>query len=172
MWKLGLKDGREVALRFLTLDDKEKLVEMFAFMSDEALRWGMPPYTRERIERWMGNIQSLIALVAEYNDRIVGYASIYKLPHPRRKGIGDMGIYLHQEFHGVGLGTAMGRYLLELARREKMHRIGLSVVADNKIALHLYEKFGFKVEGVMKDAYLGADGKYHDEIVMGLTWSQ
>ena len=49
-----------------------------------------------------------------------------------------------------------------------MHRIGLHVIADNKIAVHLYEKFGFRVEGIMRDAYLGADGKYHDEIVMGL----
>jgi len=27
---------------------------------------------------------------------------------------------------------------------------------------------GFKIEGIMKDAYFGADGNYHDELVMGL----
>jgi len=171
LWNAKLKDGREVTVRFLVLEDKEKLVEMFASMSDEALKWGMPPYTREVVERWVGNIQNLIPLVAEHDNRIVGYASIYKYAHPRRKGTSDLVMYLHQEFHNVGLGTAMLNRLLELAKEEGVHRIGLHVIADNRIAVHLYEKFGFRVEGVMKDSYFGADGKYHDEIVMGLVWT-
>jgi len=171
LWNAKLKDGREVTVRFLSLEDKEKLVEMFASMSDEALKWGMPPYTREVVERWMSNIQNLIPLVAEHDNRTVGYASIYKYVHPRRKGTSDLVMYLHQEFHNVGLGTTMLNRLLELAKNEGMHRIGLHVIADNRIAVHLYEKFGFRVEGVMKDSYFGADGKYHDEIVMGLVWT-
>lgn len=167
MQNIILKDGREVTVRSLTLEDKERLVEMFASMSDEALKWGLPPYTRETVERWMSRMQNLIPLVAERNNRIVGYASISELTHSRRKGVGDIVIYLHQDFHNTGLGTAMLTRLIELAKKKGMHRLGLHVIADNKIAVHLYEKLGFKVEGVMKESYLGADGKYHDEMVMG-----
>jgi RimJ/RimL family protein N-acetyltransferase len=77
-------------------------------------------------------------------------------------------MYLHQDFHNVGLGAAMLPKLLELARREGLHRVGLTVVAENARAVRLYEKFGFKVEGVLKDAYFGEDGKYHDELAMAL----
>lgn len=150
------------------MEDKEKLVKMYESLSDEAVRWGMPPYTRERIEVWLSNLQSLIFLVAFYDDRIVGDTHIYKLPHRRRKGTGDLVIYLHQDFLNVGLGTAMVTKLIELAKKEGLHRIGLSVIADNKPAISLYEKFGFKIEGVMKDTYFGEDRKYHDELVMGL----
>ena len=167
MWIVKLKDGREVTVRFLVLENKERL-EMFSSMSDEALKWGMPPYTREVIERWINNLPNLIPLVAEYNNCIVGYASIYKYPHPRRKGVGDLAMYLHQDFHNVGLGTAMLIRLLELAKKDKMHKVILHVIAYNKVALYLYEKFGFKVEGIMQDSYFGADKKYHDEIVMGI----
>jgi RimJ/RimL family protein N-acetyltransferase len=170
VWLVRLKDGREITVRFLTAEDKERLVEMFASMSDEALKWGMPPYTREVVERWINNIPSLIPLVAEDNNWIVGYATIFKYPHPRRKGVGDLAMYLHQDFHNAGLETAILDYLLGLARKEGVHRMGLHVIADNKIAIHLYEESGFKVEGAMKDSYFGADGKYHDEIVMGITW--
>lgn len=62
----------------------------------------------------------------------------------------------------------MLRRLIELAKKEGLHRIGLQVVVDNKHAIHLYQKMGFKVEGVMKDAYFGEDGKHHDMLVMGL----
>jgi len=52
---------------------------------------------------------------------------------------------------------------------EGLHRIGLNVVADNKRARGPpVSKMGFKIEGVMKDAYFGEDGKYHDMLIMGL----
>lgn len=168
MWKIMLKDRREVTFRFLKVGDKNALYQMFASMSDEALKWSMAPYTIERIQRWINNIQDLIPLVAEYKNQIVGYASIYRFPHPRRRGVGDLAIYLHQDFHNVGLGTVMTKKLLQLAKREKMHKIELQVVADNKIAIHLYEKFKFEIEGISKDSFLSPDGKYHDMIHMGL----
>lgn len=130
----------------------------------------MPPYTRDRLEKgWFSNLQNLISLVAFHNDRIVGHAQILKFSHPRRKGTGDLLIYLHQDFHNAGLGTALLGELLKLARKEDMHRISIHVVADNKPALHLYGKFGFDIEGVMKDSYFGDDERYHDEVVMGLV---
>lgn len=58
--------------------------------------------------------------------------------------------------------------LIELAKAESIHRLSLHVVADNKPAVRLYEKFGFKTEGVLKGSYFGEDGRYHDEFAMGL----
>jgi RimJ/RimL family protein N-acetyltransferase len=168
MWKLKLKDGREVTVRFLTDKDKVELFHMFSSMSEKALAWSMAPYTMEVIERWISNIQNLISLVAEYGNKIVGYASIFRFPHPRRKGVGDQLIYLHQDFHSVGLGTALMEKLLQLAKKEGMHKIELTVVVDNEVAIHLYNKLGFQTEGVSKDSFFGSDGKYHDMVKMGL----
>jgi RimJ/RimL family protein N-acetyltransferase len=168
IWKLKLKDGREVTIRLLAENDKEGLFQMFSSMSEEALQWSMAPYTREGIDRWISNISNLISLVAEHGNRIVGYTQIYRFSQPRRKGIGEQLIYLHQDFHNVGLGTAMMEKLLQLAKKKGMHKIDLSVVADNKAAIQLYRKLGFTVEGVSKDSYFGGDQKYHDLVNMGL----
>jgi len=164
-----LKNGREAIVRFLTAEDKEGLFRMFSSMSNEALSWSMAPYTMEAIERWINNLPNLIPLIAEDKNRIVGYAAIFKFPHQRRKGIGDLAIYLHQDFHSVGLGTAMTRRLLELATKEKMHRISLTVVEENKFAIALYKKFGFQIEGTSRDAFYGSDNKYHNIVNMGLV---
>jgi RimJ/RimL family protein N-acetyltransferase len=168
MWQLRLRDGREVVIRFLNPEDRDGLFRMFSSMSEKALEWSAAPYTMDVIDRWIGNIPSLIPLVAEYDKRIIGYAVIYKYPHQRRKGIGDLAIYLHQDFQKAGLGTAMTEKLLELAKKERMHKIELGVVADNEVAKSLYQKFGFKTEGVSKDSFFGFDGKYHDVVHMGL----
>jgi len=163
-----LKDGREVIVRPLTVEDKDGLFQMFSSMSDKALKWSMALYTMEVIERWMSNIKNLIALVAEWNNRIVGYAMIYKFPHPRRRGVGDLAISWCTYFHNVGLGTAMMKKLLQLAQKEGMHKIELYVVEDNEVAIHLYKKFGFEIEGVSKDSFFGSNGKYHNMIKTGL----
>ena len=168
MWKVSLKDGRTVRLRFLSTKDEERLFKMFSSMSNEALKWSRAPYTLDMIKRWIANIPESIPIVAECDDRIVGYASIFKFPDQSRKGIGDIVIYLHQDFHNVGLGTTMTERLIRLATKDNMHRISLSVVKENTPALALYRKFGFQIEGICKDAFHGRGGKYHDIVNMGL----
>ena len=167
--KIRLKDGRELRVRRFTEDDKDGVAEMMASLSDEAVRWGMPPYTRERLERgWWSRMENVTALIALDGDRVAGYAGLRKFSHPRRRGNSDYVVYLPQDYHNVGLGTAMTRRIIELASEEGFHRIGLRVVADNEIALRVYEKVGFVVEGVLRDTFFGDDGRYHDEVQMGL----
>jgi putative acetyltransferase len=165
------KDGRTIILRFLVYEDKKGIVEFFASLSTKALEWGNPPYTDEVVDRWISNLENMMALVAVYDRRIVGLAMIGKGTRERRRGVGDLAMYLHQDFQNAGLGTAMLSRLLNLAEKEGLHRIGIRVVADNKIAIRLYEKFGFRGEGILKESYFGQDKRYHDELVMGLVLS-
>jgi RimJ/RimL family protein N-acetyltransferase len=166
--KFELKDGREITLRLLNINDHNRLLTLFSTMSERALEWGMPPYTEETIDRWMSNIEKLVPLVAIYEDLIVGYAAIFKHMHPREKGVADLGIYVHQDFHSIGLGTIMSETILGLAKEQGLHRVGLHVVEDNVVAVNLYKKLGFDVEGIMRDAYYGQDEIYHNMLVMGL----
>ena len=166
--KVKLKDGRTVNVRPITPDDRENLTEMYATMSPEALRWGMPPYTPERIRRWLDRLPNLISLAAEHEGRIVGFATINKQTHPRRRGVGGYNIYLHQDYHDAGLGTAMTTIILQEARDQGLHKVNLEVVAENTIAVRVYEKTGFKVEGRIRDTYYGEDEAYHDTLMMGI----
>ncbi len=172
MWIAKLKSGKQVVLRFRRIDDVEKLFLMLSSMSEKALRWSMAPYTMERIKGWNDNLSDLIPIVSEYQNRIVGQAVIHKFPQQRKKGIGELSVYVHDDFQNAGLGTALTNRVLQLAQKEKMHRIELSVVAENMIALHLYEKFGFQIEGRHRDDFYGCDGKYRDTISMALLLNQ
>jgi len=127
----------------------------------------MAPYTESRIERWMNNLQNLIALVAEWRDSIIGYSVVSTHTHPRQKGIGDIMIYLHQDFQRIGLGSIMVNHVIDLANKEGLHRLTLHVVSENIGAIRLYEKLGFTIEGRMRDAFFGTDEQYHNMLVMG-----
>lgn len=165
---LRLKNGGTVELGTYDPTDKEALIAMYASMSPEAVRWGLPPYDRARIERWTSDLGNNIIMLATANEKVVGHLQMWRLPYARRKGIVELFIYVHQDFQNLGLGTLMMRKAIELARREGLHRIQLTVVADNRRAINVYEKVGFKKEGVARETFYGDDHHYHDEVEMGL----
>jgi RimJ/RimL family protein N-acetyltransferase len=149
------------------MDDKERLVEFYANLSPEVLKWALPPYDRPRVERLFSNPQQLIGIVAEDGGRIVGHLQIFR-SYSRMSHLGELIIYLDQNYLNVGLGTAMTRAGLALARERGLHRVQLTVIRGNENAIHVYERAGFKIEGARVDAYLGEDGKFHDGVEMGI----
>jgi RimJ/RimL family protein N-acetyltransferase len=163
-----LKDDRAVFLRDFEREDFESLVDMFQGLSKEALRFGLPPYDRTRLERWTTNLDRDILLVALDGKRVVGVARIIGSALSGLKGIGTFITYIHQDYQNQGLGTQLTRSILEEARKKEFHRVSLEVVAENTAAERAYEKAGFVYEGRLKDTFYGEDGKYHDMFAMGI----
>ena len=158
-------------MRPYELNDRERLVEFYSNLSDEVLRWSLPPYGRQRIETWLSNPGQHVILLAQHEGKIIGHLQIVGNSSPRMVGIGELIVYLHQDFLNVGLGTTMVKRSLEFARAQGFHRIGLTVVAENRKAIHVYEKAGFKREGNRSESYRGADGRYYDAAEMGIVLS-
>jgi diamine N-acetyltransferase len=70
----------------------------------------------------------------------------------------------------------LGRKLLtEVADRAfgdyRVHRLFLDVFVTNDRARHVYETFGFRKEGIMRDA-IYRDGAYHSLVLMSLLESE
>jgi len=164
-----LKDGRAVVIRPYKPEDRDSLVSFYASLSPETLRWALPPYDRQRIERWTSDLENSTVLLALLKDRMVGHLQVFRQAWSERlKGNGELIIYLHQDFQNIGLGTAMMREAIDIARQKGLHRLVLSVIAYNHNAIKLYEKVGFRHEGLRREDYLGEDGRYHDVVEMGL----
>lgn len=68
-----------------------------------------------------------------------------------------------------GLGSASIRLLaLWLASTLDHHRFTIDPAADNARAIRAYEKAGFRPVGIMREYERGADGSYHDNLLMDL----
>jgi len=69
---------------------------------------------------------------------------------------------------GRGLGTEAARLILGYGFEQLgLHRISLDVYAFNPRGKRVYDKVGFVVEGVRRDAFR-FDGEYTDEIMMAI----
>jgi RimJ/RimL family protein N-acetyltransferase len=154
-----LNDGREVHLRSLQPSDREQVVQLYRSMSDSALRWTKAP-TGEQIEQIIRYPDYYISLVTEHNYTIIGHGEIKKDSEKRN---GELNIHLHQDYHGVGLGTVMMIALMSEANEQSLHGINLQVAAENRKAVSLFRKFGFQQQGTVKETSRGVE---HDAYLM------
>ncbi|MNW01144.1 putative acetyltransferase YhhY [compost metagenome] len=73
-------------------------------------------------------------------------------PSPRRRHVATIGMAVHDDWAGRGVGTALMRAALDLADNWLgLSRVELTVWADNQAALALYRKTGFVEEGVARN---------------------
>ena len=73
---------------------------------------------------------------------------------------------MHDEWQGKGVGSALVEAAVDLADSWlNLSRLALSVFVDNEPGLRLYKKFGFEIEGRMKQAVF-RDGQYIDIYLM------
>jgi RimJ/RimL family protein N-acetyltransferase len=85
-----------------------------------------------------------------------------------RFGFADVGMHVDREWRGRGVGTALLRAAIELARSQGLHKLCLEVFPHNTAGVTLYAKCGFVEEGRRIQQYRRANGELWDSIVMGL----
>lgn len=120
----------------------------------------------ERRARMLEPSPDVFRLVAEVDGWVVGMLSLHLERSARWRHAGSIGMAVHDDFQGQGIGTALMVALVDLSDRWLgLHRIELQVFTDNAAAIHLYEKFGFVIEGTQRD-FAFQDGRYVDAYAM------
>ena len=167
------KNGMKIRFRPELSSDTEMLWEMFSTLSEDSVSNLIPPFTRERIEGWTNNINynevlAIVAVIGEESEqKIIGDASLKFNQYEHSKHKAELGVAVHDEYQNMGIGTALVKHLLNIARMKKLRKVWLQVSADNTIAIHIYKKAGFQIEGrFCKERYI--KGKYRDEHRMAI----
>ena len=130
-------------------------------------RFEAPPIqsTREFVLR---NIREGVAqFVALDRGTVVGWCDVSPDRHPATAHSGYLGIGLLPEYRGQGIGRRLISAALRRAKENGLERVHLTVNSSNDRARSLYEKVGFRLEGVMRRA-AKFDGRYEDELMMAL----
>jgi L-phenylalanine/L-methionine N-acetyltransferase len=130
------------------------------------------PYTsellwHERFSKTPDTNSGELQLLAFDGERLVGSAGLHAVgPQARRRHAMMLGIGVHPDAHGRGVGAALMDALMRQADDWLgVLRIELTVFADNARAIRLYERFGFEHEGRMR-GYALRDGRYVDAFAM------
>ncbi|HEY6248096.1 MAG TPA: GNAT family N-acetyltransferase [Pyrinomonadaceae bacterium] len=150
-------------------DDCTDIYEMFSCPKVFAGTLQLPYPSREQWKQRLAHTsEGIYTLVAVVEGKVVGLLGLETFPNkPRRSHVGTFGISVHDDWQGKGIGGALMRACLDLADNWlNLTRLELEVYADNESAIHLYQRFGFELEGTLRQ-HAFRDGQYVDSIVMG-----
>jgi RimJ/RimL family protein N-acetyltransferase len=109
----------------------------------------------------------LFAIRLREDDTLVGTCQLNAIDLAR--GTADLQIRIGEAHaRGRGLGSEAVRLLLVHAFDDLgLHRVGLHVLASNRVAIAVYERAGFVREGVLREATF-RDGDREDIVLMSV----
>jgi ribosomal protein S18 acetylase RimI-like enzyme len=110
------------------------------------------------------NVPQFIAI---REDEVIGWCDILPNGMEGFMHCGRLGMGVQKEFRRQGIGRKLSEQTISEAREQGLERIELEVLASNTPAISLYEKLGFQVEGVKKNARK-LDGIFDDLVEMAL----
>ena len=164
--------GERTVLRPFTEADADTIWEII--QDPEVIRFTFEPSTEltpEKLRSWYGSRSAQpdrldLAVTDRESGEVVGEVVLYEWdPAARsctfRTLIGPRG-------RGRGIGTEATRLIVGHGFEQLgLHRIQLEVYGDNHRALRVYEKAGFVVEGVRREA-AWRNGEWVDDVVMAI----
>lgn len=127
----------------------------------------LPTMERASVEEWVEKQQNgRFRLVAAIDDRVIGFGDLKQSQNLRMLHSGQIGLYVHPDFHNQGVGRQLIERLLNLADNWlNLRRVELDVYTHNKAAIALYEKMGFEIEGERVRSTFG-NGRFYNDYVM------
>lgn len=166
--------GDTIILRPFRIHDADPLRKSIQSERFKKLTGTHARFTREMIDQYVQNQMKpdpekrASFIIATVDDsRAVGEVVINEIDTDNHSANIRISL-LREEDLNQGYGSQAMRLMVNYGFRELgLHRLSLGVYAFNPRAIHVYEKMGFKQEGVLRDA-LYWDGEYVDEIRMSI----
>lgn len=159
-----LKDGARILIRPLTQDDRQALVDLFAPVSSEDVRY-MRHDVRDSqvISSWVEGLDynKVFPLVAVFGSRIVGLASLHLNLGPARHRA-EVRVFLPKDFRHRGVGSRLLQGLVELAKRHNLYLIEAQIPSDQTPIIRSFQNLGFEPKTVFDDYFMLPDGDLRD----------
>lgn len=107
--------------------------------------------------------------VCEAGQKVIATYRLIRKAHRQSHILYLGGFTIDKSYKGQGLGFQILEHIKKEAQSRNKRRVELTVDTENAIAINLYRKVGFEIEGKLKNNYrLSSTGKYYDEYLMAL----
>ena len=173
---ITLKDGRECILRNATAADAGAVLEVFQQTHGETDYLLSYPDENtfdlageEAFLRKLEESDNELELLAIVDGQVVASAGIdavgtkYKVCHRA-----DFGISVLKAFWGLGIGRALTKACMRLAKQAGYAQLELQAVAENRSALRLYESVGFREYGRNPKGFRSRETGWQELVLMRL----
>lgn len=134
------RERRPFTVRRLGAGDRPALETMYRAFEPKRGAQGLPPLDKA-LGRWLDRVLAHGEHLGVIIDgELLGHAMLL----PMEDGRLELANFLHQSIRNRGIGTAINRLALELAREHGAAGVWLCVEPFNRAAVRSYEKAGFR----------------------------
>ncbi len=165
---ITLQDGLRVVLRPLTPKDRDSLIALFASLPVEETQYFRNNVTNSQlVASWAEKVDynKIFPLVAVVGDRIVGNSTLH-LGSGYTRHVGEVRMFLARDFRRRGIGSAMLKALVDIARRLGLRQLIAEVVESQPQVIHAFEHLGFERQCAFKDMFMTPEGETLDMILL------
>ncbi len=150
IWKL--KNGQDVLLRPIKPEDEFMWLEMFQSLSEESIRYRFFQMLKDtphevRVRYCNIDYDREVAIVAELMEggrrKLLGVSRLNIEPDGKH---GEMSFLVSDRYQGLGLGTKLVDYTLDIAKEKGVENLYAIMLPDNYRAISLTRKMGFDLE--------------------------
>ncbi|MCO4598441.1 acetyltransferase, GNAT family [Streptococcus infantarius subsp. infantarius] len=162
---------QEVIVEEAQLSDAKALVDLLSQVSQETNFVVAEKILSQEdmeifLERHLESVNE-ICLVVRVGKELAGVLNVSSTSSPQTNHIGDIFIAVQEKYWGYGLGSLLMEVALDWAcHTPVIRRLELTVQDRNSRAVHLYEKFGFKIEATKERGAKTKDGEFLDVYLM------
>lgn len=171
---ITLKDGRTA---LLCSPKETEAAEILAFITRASgeteflLRYPeeFADFTPEREAAFLRDLNASpdqVMICCLVDGRVAGNCQLTFKTGMKERHRATVAIGILEEFWNRGIGTALFREMIELARSRGVRQLELDFLEGNSRARALYEKMGFRITGVKPDAIRLRDGRLLNEYMM------
>ncbi|MFT7686508.1 MAG: ribosomal-protein-alanine N-acetyltransferase [Candidatus Azotimanducaceae bacterium] len=168
-------ETERVLIRLVTESDSRSLYKIYS--DPEAMEyWSCLPFNDESqatelVESAMNSFDSggslLLAIVLKESDELVGTMSIFNIHAESKRA--EVGYILSRQFWRKGLmAESFEALIIFCFERLKLNRLEADIDPKNEASSALLKKFGFKVEGLLKERWI-VNGHVTDSEIYGLV---
>ncbi len=168
-----MTDAKRATVRRAVVGDARGLIDLLAHLAVETdFMVVTVPHPRRDVTAVIDYLRSSahsttnVTFVAVAEAKIVGMLVTTGDPHPAKIGTIEIDLGVRMDWHRQGLGRSLLEAAQEWAIAQGVHRLQLRVMTHNTPAIALYRKFGFEIEGTLRD-HLKIKDRFVDQHVMG-----
>jgi ribosomal protein S18 acetylase RimI-like enzyme len=163
-------------LRQATKSDLEKIVELHRRAAETANGIARTPaevttnYVADFLHNALAKGLIFVAENPHNSQKLIAEIHCYKFdPACFQHTLANLTLVVHPDFQGHGVGKAIFSRLLDEIKSQhpNIARVELTVRQSNPKAIGLYQKLGFKIEGICENRILNAAGELDGDTMMG-----
>ncbi|MBL8169133.1 MAG: GNAT family N-acetyltransferase [Acidobacteria bacterium] len=167
-WTTTLKD-KQITLRLMQTTDRDTVLSFAQSLPADDLLFLPLDITHPKvIDGWVRSLQSgrTVTVLAEAEGGLLGMGTLVRSETTWARHLGNIRLLVSPAARGIGLGSLLANEVFGLAETAGLQKVVAQMAADERGAVAVFERLGFKAEALLADYVMDREGRTHDLIVM------